>query len=83
MTLTAIKKMTAKLTKSQKMKLAGELLDEGLPKFREPVTLAQLEQRADDVASGRVKAIPGEVFDADLKAMGKTIGSQRRVVQRG
>lgn len=83
MTLTAIKKMTSRLTKAQKVKLAGDLLEETLPVFRQPVTLVELERRANDVASGRVKAISGEVFDADLEKMGKSIGSQRRVLQRG
>ncbi len=83
MTLAAIKKMTSRLTKAQKMKLAGDLLEEIVPKFREPVTLAELESRANDVASGRVKAVSGKVFDADLDEMEKSIGTQRRLAHRG
>jgi len=83
MTLTAVKKMTSRLTKAQKMKLAGDLLEESIPKFREPITLAELERRAHDVASGRVKAISGDIFDADLDVMEKSIGNQRRLAQRG
>ena len=83
MTLSAVKKMTSRLSRAQKLKLAGELLDESVPKFREPVTLAELERRADDVASGCVKAVPGHVFDADLDEMEKNIGRQRRVLHRG
>jgi len=83
MTLAAIKKMTSQLTKAQKVKLVGDLLEESLPKFRKPVTLAELERRADDVASGRVKAVSGKVFDAELDEMEKSIGTQRRAAHRG
>jgi putative addiction module component (TIGR02574 family) len=81
MTLAAVKKLAIKLPPAQRMKLADVLLDTIQP-MRKPVTLAELEARIDEVASGKVKAIPGDVFDAELDEMEKSIG-QRRSAQRG
>jgi putative addiction module component (TIGR02574 family) len=81
MTLAAVKKLAIKLPPAQRLKLADALL-ETLPPMRKPVTLAELERRIDEVASGKVKAVPGDVFDAELDAMEKSIG-QRRSAHRG
>jgi putative addiction module component (TIGR02574 family) len=81
MTLAAVKKLAIKLPLKQRMKLAEAML-ETLPPMREPLTLAELEARADEVISGKVKAISEEEFDRDLAAMEKSI-TQRRSRQRG
>jgi hypothetical protein len=59
MTLTAIKKMTSRLTPAQKVKLAGDLLKESLPKVRRVPSYEEIERRADEVLSGNVKTISG------------------------
>ena len=82
MTLAASRKLTFRLTKAQKIKRAGERLNEASSQPRKPVTLKELERRASEVASGRVKAIPGAIFDADLEAMKKTIGHPKHILHR-
>jgi putative addiction module component (TIGR02574 family) len=81
MTLAAVKKLAIQLSPAQRMKLADALLD-SIPPMRKATTLAELESRIDEVASGKVKAIPGDVFDAELDEMEKSIG-QRRSTHRG
>lgn len=81
MTLAAVKKLAIQLSPAQRLKLADALL-ETIPPMRKPITLAELESRIDEVTSGKVKAIPGEVFDAELDEMEKSIG-QRRSTHRG
>jgi putative addiction module component (TIGR02574 family) len=68
MTLAAVKKLAIKLPLRQRLKLAEAML-ETLPPLREPVTLEELERRADEVLSGKVKAISSEEFDRDLAEM--------------
>lgn len=80
MTLAAVKKLAIKLPLAERLKLADAMW-ESIPPMREPVTLAELERRADEVESGKVKAIPGSVFIAELKEMKRSI--QRRARQRG
>lgn len=55
MTLAAIKKMTSRLTKVQKLKLVEELLKETSPLTR--VSDQEIERRAGEVLSGKVKDI--------------------------
>jgi putative addiction module component (TIGR02574 family) len=81
MTLADVKKLAVQLPPAQRMKLADALLDT-IPPMRKPVTLAELEARIDEVASGKVKAVSGEIFDAELDEMEKSIG-QRRSAHRG
>ncbi|MCE0523546.1 MAG: addiction module protein [Methylacidiphilales bacterium] len=81
MTLASVKKLAVQLPPAQRMKLADVLLGT-LPPMRKPVTLAELERRIDEVESGKVKAVPGDVFDADLEEMEKSI-RQRRLAHRG
>jgi putative addiction module component (TIGR02574 family) len=81
MTLAAVKKLAIKLPLRQRMKLADTLL-ESIPPMREPVTLAELERRADEVEAGTAKTISYRTFAADLAKMRKSIG-QRRPGQRG
>ena len=86
MTLAAVKKLAIKLPLRQRLKLAEAML-ETLPPLREPVTLEELERRADEVLSGKVKAISSEEFDRDLAEMEKSIkgvcaNAARRRVRR-
>jgi hypothetical protein len=81
MTLAAVKKLAIKLPLRQRMKLADTLL-ESIPPMRAPVTLEELERRADEVLSGKAKTVSYRTFAADLRKMKKSIG-QRRSAQRG
>ena len=72
MTLAAIKKLAVKLPLKQRIKLA-EAMWESIPPMREPVTLAELERRADEVFSGKVKAISEEEFDRELAEMERSV----------
>ena len=81
MTLAAVKKLAIQLPLKQRMKLAEAML-ETLPLMRKPLTLVELEARADEIISGKVKAISEEEFDRDLAAMEKSI-TQRRSRHRG
>ena len=67
MTLTAIRKMVFTLPKAQRVRLADELLEDSIVPFREPVTLATLERRAEELRSGKVKGISDREFEATLK----------------
>jgi putative addiction module component (TIGR02574 family) len=81
MTLAAVKKLAIKLSPVQRMKLADALLAT-IPAMREPITFAELETRADEVMSGKVKGISEEEFDQELDEMEKSI-PHRRPSQRG
>ena len=70
MTLAAAKKLIFKLPLKERLRFADELVD-SIPPMREPVTLAELERRADEVISGKVKGIPWEEFERDLDKMVK------------
>jgi hypothetical protein len=83
MTLAAVKQMTARLTKAQRLKLAADLLEENIPSFREPISLAELERRADEVESGKVKALSLKQFRAGLEELKNSIVQRRRARQRG
>ena len=72
MTLTAVKKMAFQLPEIQRVKLASALLA-SIPPHREPVTLAELERRAEEVESGKVKPVSSHKFDAHLARLRKSI----------
>ncbi len=72
MTLAALKKLAFQLPQAERMKLAGELLDT-IPPHREPVTLTELKQRADEVESGKIKPVSAAKFDAHLALLRKSI----------
>ncbi len=76
MTLAAVKKLAIKLPLRQRLQLADALYD-SLPLLRGSVGLAELERRADDVISGKVKGIPWEVVKRDLDKMRKSITQKR------
>lgn len=68
MTLAAVKKLAIKLPPAQRMKLADALYG-SIPILPPSVGLAELERRADEVLSGKVKGIPADVFLAELDAI--------------
>ena len=72
MTLTAVKKLAFQLPPAEQMKLASALLDR-IPPHRSPVTLAELERRAEEVESGKVKPVPSDKFDAHIARLRKSI----------
>lgn len=69
MTLTAIRKMVFTLPKAQRVRLADELLEHSIVPSREPVTLATLERRAEELRSGKVKGVSDKEFEATLKEL--------------
>lgn len=69
MTLTAIRKMVFTLPKAQRVRLADEMLEDSIVPFREPVTLAVLERRAEELRSGKVKGVSDQEFEATLKEL--------------
>jgi len=72
MTLAAVKKLAIKLPLKQRLQLADALY-ETLPPLRGSVGLAELERRADEVISGKVKGIPWDEFKKELTKMRKSI----------
>lgn len=68
-TLTTIRKMVFTLPKAQRVRLAAELLEDSIVPLREPVTLATLERRAEELRSGKVKGISEKEFEATLKEL--------------
>jgi putative addiction module component (TIGR02574 family) len=65
MTLATLKKAALRLPANQRVKLANALV-ESIPPHREAVTFEELERRADEVISGKVKAISSEEFDVGI-----------------
>jgi len=63
MSLTLLKQEALKLPKAQRLKLASALLD-SVPTAEEPLTLEELDRRADELKSGKVKGIPSAVVHA-------------------
>jgi len=67
MSLSLLKREALKLPKAQRLKLAGVLLD-SVPAEQaldeKPLTIAELNRRADELKSGKVKGIPSEVVHA-------------------
>jgi putative addiction module component (TIGR02574 family) len=86
MTLAILKKAALQLPETQRMKLANALV-ESIPPHREAITFEELERRADEVISGKVKAVSSEEFDAGIDRLMQGFAqkrkAQRRVVQRG
>ena len=76
-TLTVIRKMAFGLPKSQRVRLADELLEASIIPYREPVTLATLERRAEELRSGKVKGISDKEFETSLKSLERSIGSTK------
>ena len=72
MTLAAVQKLAFLLPKGQRAKLASALLD-SIPPHRAPVSLAELERRADEVESGKVKAVSSRQLDAQIARLRKPI----------
>ncbi len=81
MTLAAVKKLAIKLSLADRLKLADALW-ESVPPMREPVTLAELERRADEVDSGKATLVSSEEFDANLAQLAKSL-RRKRSAQRG
>jgi putative addiction module component (TIGR02574 family) len=79
-TLAAVKKLAMKLPSRQRLQLADTLYD-SLPS-REPTPIDELERRADEVISGKVKPIPGDVFLAGLRRTIRQL-AHKRSRQRG
>jgi putative addiction module component (TIGR02574 family) len=67
MSLTVLKREALKLPKAQRLRLASVLLD-SVPAERaggeEPLTMAELDRRSDELKSGKVKGIPAEIIHA-------------------
>ncbi len=87
MTLAALKKEVLQLPLAQRIKLADAVY-ESLPSAREPLTLEELEKRADEALSGSVKVIPAEQFHREARALVGKIARRRaknqsRSSQRG
>jgi putative addiction module component (TIGR02574 family) len=76
MTFTAIKKLALQLPLRDRLTLANAMWD-SVPPMREPLTLAELERRADEVESGKVKAISSADFEKRMKRLEKTLFSKR------
>jgi hypothetical protein len=75
MTLTAVKKIAFQLPETQRAKLAHALLD-SIPGHRAPVTLDELEKRAEEIESGNVKPVSGRKFEAHLARLRKLTNSR-------
>jgi len=78
MTLAAIKKMTSRLSKAQKLKLAGDLLEESLPVPLKGASFEEIEDRAEEVLSGKVKTITGAESKARIDRLMVDIKRKRQ-----
>ncbi len=63
MSLTLLKREALKLPKAQRLRLASVLLD-SVPSDEESLTMAELDRRADEMKSGKVKGIASAVIHA-------------------
>ena len=81
MTLSAVKKLVLKLPPKQRIELADVLYD-SVPVMPGSVGLVELEHRAEEVISGKVKSISWEVFQRDLDKMRKSIKGDRAIADR-
>lgn len=81
MTLAAVKKLAFKLPPADRLKLVRALQKEVLP-MRKPVTLEELERRADEVDAGTAKLVSSKVFLARLNKLRKQT-LHKRSLQRG
>jgi hypothetical protein len=77
-TVAAAKKLILKLPPQQRVRFADTLYD-SVPVLRGSVGIEELERRAEEVISGKVKALDGKVVLSDLKKMIRSkIQSRRR-----
>lgn len=81
MTLAAVKKLAFKLPPADRLKLVRALQDD-IPPRRKPVTLEELERRADEVDAGTAKLVSSKVFLARLRKL-RNQPLPKRVLQRG
>ncbi len=82
MTLAAVKKLAFKLPRKQRLKLADAIYDDAVPVLPGSVGLAELERRADEVLSGKVKAVSWEEFEVTLDKLKKSIKGGRAIGAR-
>ncbi len=68
-TLSAIRRIVFTLPKAQRVRLADEMLEDSIVPFRDPVTLATLERRSEELRTGKVKGISDGEFEATLKEL--------------
>jgi hypothetical protein len=80
-TLAAVKKLAINLPLPQRLRLADALYD-SVPPLRGSVGIAELERRADEVLTGKVKALDADVVLAELEQMIRAKSHKRRS-QRG
>ncbi len=78
MTLATIKKMTSRLTKAQKMRLAEDLLKESLPRIRPIPSYEEVERRAGEILSGKVKAVSAAASKARIDGLVAKIKRDRQ-----
>ena len=70
--LAELAREAVELPLQDRMKLANALLD-STPAFREPLTLEELEHRAEEVESGKVKPVSSGKFDAHITRLRASI----------
>jgi len=73
--------MADKLTLAERLELATHMWN-SIPPMRKSLTLAELEERIDEIESGKVKPMSSEEFEAELAQLEKEI-FQKRSRQRG
>jgi hypothetical protein len=78
MTLAAIKKMTSRLTKAQKVKLVGDLLEESMSANRVNPSYEEIEHRGNEVLSGKVKVISAVESQARIDRLMSKIKQERQ-----
>jgi putative addiction module component (TIGR02574 family) len=76
-TLAAVKKLAVSLPLKQRLQLADALYG-SLPPLRGSVGIAELERRADEVESGKVKALKADVVLAELELLVRAKTHKRR-----
>jgi hypothetical protein len=76
-TLAAVKKLAIQLPLKERLKLADALY-ESAPVLPGSIGLAELERRADEVLSGKVKALDADAVLADLDQLIQTKTHKRR-----
>ena len=74
--------MAFTLSKAQRVQLADDLLEASIAPFREPVTLATLERRAEELRRRKVKGISDREFEATLKELENSIDASPKVASK-
>jgi putative addiction module component (TIGR02574 family) len=69
MSPTLLKREALKLPKAQRIKLASILFNSVPVMDEEPLTIAELDRRADEARSGKVKMISAAEFKAHTKRL--------------